>query len=76
MVTQRAPGPMSSNTTGTDMVIFLIVAWLLLAAALWGWLLLLPEPEPAGPPPDPHAAELADFRRAVAEWDRSGGADG
>ena len=39
--------------------------------ALWYLLTQRTEPAPAaGPPPDPWAADVAEFRRQVHDWDR------
>jgi len=46
-----------------------LAAWLIAAAAAaWWW---TPAPADAAPPgPDPHAADIAAFRRRVADWSR------
>lgn len=52
------------------------MGWLLAALAAWlltlaAWWLRAPSPADAAPPgPDPHAADLAVFRRQVADWSR------
>jgi hypothetical protein len=49
--------------------------WIGIAAgiAAWLWWHLRPRPPvPAGGPADPHAGQVAEFRRAVADWSRYG----
>ena len=55
----------------------MIAAWaLLIALTLWWWLARGEQAfldDVMGPPPDPHGAEVATFRRAVHDWDRGRG---
>ena len=58
----------------TMLTMMLAAAWAILLA-MTAWYLLTREPAAAaGPPPDPHAATVAEFRRLLHDWDR-GGAD-
>jgi hypothetical protein len=45
----------------------ILAGWALLLWALLTWRLT---PRPACPEADPHAAEVAEFRRQVHDWDR------
>ena len=48
----------------------LIALWGLLTVATLGWLMLTAGPPELEPGPDPHAAEVAAFRREIHDWDR------
>ena len=54
----------------------IVTAWGIITLALLAvWYLLTARAEPApatGPPPDPWAADVAEFRRQVHDWDRDG----
>ena len=64
---------MSRQLTGTRQVIHVLwITALAAAAAVWLWWQCRPR-VPAcagGAPPDPYAAQVAEFRRAVSDWSR------
>jgi hypothetical protein len=47
-----------------------LIVWLLAGAWLAWALMRQPLPAPAPVTIDPHAADVAEFARAVADWDR------
>ena len=56
---------------------WILAAWTAVTLALLAaWYLLSAHEQPqtvTGPPPDPWAADVAEFRRQVHDWDRDGG---
>lgn len=56
---------------------WILAAWTVVTLALlaiWYLLSAREQPQPAaGPPPDPWAADVAEFRRQIHNWDRDGG---
>lgn len=50
-----------------------IALWVIVMAILWAWLAAAAEqPAADGPPVDPHAAAVEEFRRELHDWDRGG----
>lgn len=53
----------------------IIALWVVVMAIIWAWLVgaQAEQLEADGPPVDPHAAAVEEFRRELHDWDRRGG---